>query len=286
MRPYGRVFTQFWIDEDVKKLSDSAKLLALYLLTSPHSNAVGCFRLPDGYIAGDLDWPVGQVELTMHELLAMGFCIRCNATGFLMIRNYLRFNPIENPNVGKAVARTVEAIPKNTVLMGPLYDALKPFRERLPKGFVEAMAERLPKPEPTASANTETETERETEPERETDPETEIETETSARAREGTAAPPAMRGGGAPAHRQPRTEPVSVAEPDPGEVPNYDPAYFEIPPELRRSAGHDYPPGWPTNKLGDPIAPEAIVRGYLGEVPAPVMRRALALVEDGGEGGP
>jgi hypothetical protein len=54
MRSYGSVHTKFWINSDVQLLSPNAKLLALYLLTSPHTNMLGCFRLPIGYVVEDL----------------------------------------------------------------------------------------------------------------------------------------------------------------------------------------------------------------------------------------
>lgn len=55
MRDYGKVYTRFWLKQNVLSWSDSAKLLGLYLLTCPHCNLLGCFRLPIGYVASDLN---------------------------------------------------------------------------------------------------------------------------------------------------------------------------------------------------------------------------------------
>ena len=43
MRDYSRVHTAFWTSEDVRRLSEDGRTLALYLLTGPHSNMIGCF---------------------------------------------------------------------------------------------------------------------------------------------------------------------------------------------------------------------------------------------------
>ena len=53
MRDYGKVFSTFWTSDSTRGMSDDAKVLALYLLTGPHSNIIGCFRLPDGYVSED-----------------------------------------------------------------------------------------------------------------------------------------------------------------------------------------------------------------------------------------
>lgn len=54
MREYGSVQTQFWPDLALQNLSTHAKLLAVYLLTGPHTNMLGCFRLPTGEMGGRL----------------------------------------------------------------------------------------------------------------------------------------------------------------------------------------------------------------------------------------
>ena len=50
MREYGQVQSAFWQSIDVQSWSDEGKLLALYLLTGPHANGIGCFRLPSGEV--------------------------------------------------------------------------------------------------------------------------------------------------------------------------------------------------------------------------------------------
>ena len=52
----------------IQCLSNEAKLLALYLLTGPHTNMLGCFRLPASYVAEDLGWDLKTVSKRFNEL--------------------------------------------------------------------------------------------------------------------------------------------------------------------------------------------------------------------------
>src|SRR6185437_7416304 len=56
MTRYGKVETGFWHSKKIRRLSQNATFLMLYLLSCPHSNAVGCFVLLDGYVAADVRW--------------------------------------------------------------------------------------------------------------------------------------------------------------------------------------------------------------------------------------
>lgn len=148
MRDYGKVRTVFWTDDRVASLSDDGKLLALYLLTSPHANAVGCYRLPSGYVSDDVGWERARVERAFGELVEARFARRCPRTGWTLIVNYLRHNEIENGNVGKACVRMLEQVPASVPFADALLRALSPCRERFPDGFLERYAKRFPNPLP------------------------------------------------------------------------------------------------------------------------------------------
>lgn len=135
MRDYGKVYTRFWLKQNVLSWSDSAKLLSLYLLTCPHCNLLGCFRLPGGYVASDLGWSEEQVQVVMSELAADGFIVRCENSGWTLITSFLRNNPIENPNQGKAAVRLLRDVPGDFIGMKALLEALSLFVARLPDEF-------------------------------------------------------------------------------------------------------------------------------------------------------
>lgn len=139
MRSYGKVYGAFWSDERTATLSDRGKVLALYLLTGPHSNAIGCYRLPIGYIAEDLRWSIETVTETVSELLSKAFINRCPATSWIFIPRFLKHNAIENPNVAKALRSIITAVPKTLPFYQELVDSLKPYAERFPEGFLNSL---------------------------------------------------------------------------------------------------------------------------------------------------
>lgn len=100
----------------MRRVSDDARLLALYLLTGQHTNMIGCFRLPDGYVSEDLSWTPERVSKGFDELSANGFATRDFSSKWVLIRNFLSWNSIENPNQGIAALRLFDQVPdKSTV---------------------------------------------------------------------------------------------------------------------------------------------------------------------------
>lgn len=111
MRDYGKVHTSFWISDGMRRVSDDARLLALYLLTGQHTNMIGCFRLPDGYVSEDLAWTPERVSKGFDELSANGFATRDSSSKWVLIRNFLAWNSVENPNQGIAALRLFDQVP-------------------------------------------------------------------------------------------------------------------------------------------------------------------------------
>lgn len=111
MRDYGKVHTSFWSSATTRSLSEDARALALYLLTCPHGTIAGVFRLPDGYACEDLQWGAERVQKGFAELLSKGFANRCETTKWVWVTKHLEWNPPENPNQRKAVAKIATQVP-------------------------------------------------------------------------------------------------------------------------------------------------------------------------------
>jgi hypothetical protein len=111
MRDYGKVHTTFWSSSTMRKLSEDGRTLALYLLTSPHSTIAGVYRLPDGYVCEDLQWPSERVAKGFAELLSNGFANRCETTKWVWICKHLDWNQPENPNQRKSALKVALSIP-------------------------------------------------------------------------------------------------------------------------------------------------------------------------------
>lgn len=110
MRDYGKVYTAFWTSNDVQGMSEDARTIAIYLLTCPHGNMLGCFRLPMAYVAEDLNWDAERANDAFNELSSSGYIMRCPKTQWTLITQYLKWNLFENPNVAKAAVKAYDAL--------------------------------------------------------------------------------------------------------------------------------------------------------------------------------
>lgn len=135
MRIYGSIQTKFWTHSDIQNLTDQAKLLATYLLSSSHTNMLGCFRIPVGYVAEDLKWSFEAVEQALNELVQINYLTYDVTTSWVFIHSFLKFNPIENPNQGKSIAKIFEEIPKNLSFLPQLIQKILEQNEHLHERF-------------------------------------------------------------------------------------------------------------------------------------------------------
>ena len=95
----------------MRSLPEDARTLALYLLTTPHGNLIGCFRMPDAYAAEDLQWPIERVSEGFRKLVEAAFVTRDEASKWLVIAKYVKWNRIENPNVATAAPKAFHQLP-------------------------------------------------------------------------------------------------------------------------------------------------------------------------------
>ena len=72
---YGKVHDAYWDSDTIDALSDRAALLGLFLISGPHRNAIGCFKLG-----------IGEDEDFFRRLRAKG--LRCGATGGAFVHHF------------------------------------------------------------------------------------------------------------------------------------------------------------------------------------------------------
>lgn len=155
MREYGKIKSAFWIDGDerVASMDDAERLLFAYLMSGPHTTALGCFYAPDGYMANDLRWPVSKLSGTVAKLVAKGFACR-TASGWVWLRKFLRHNTPESPNVWKHIERLAKAIPADVPFREAVITDLVVYREELRNPSAQHPEEVLtPEPEPFPEPN-------------------------------------------------------------------------------------------------------------------------------------
>ena len=135
---YTRVESRFWKDEKMRAVSHDARHLMLYLLTSPHRNILGFYFLPSPYACFDLGWDEKRFRKGLQELLQTGLIAYDFDAHIVLLKNYLKHNPLENPNQVKSALEKADELPE-TPLMQDFLDLV----ERYWKPFMEPLAERL-----------------------------------------------------------------------------------------------------------------------------------------------
>jgi|SRR5690625_102327 len=111
MREFGTIHRGFWANEDLRQAGDDARLLGAYLLTSPHTTALGAFRLPDAYVCDDLEWEKKRFRNSLQALSDAGFVKYDPDTKWVWVVKFLEWNRPANPNIWKAIAKAARNVP-------------------------------------------------------------------------------------------------------------------------------------------------------------------------------
>lgn len=86
-------------------------------------------------MAEDLRWEREVVCKAFTELTQIGFLIRDVESSWVLITNFLVWNPIENPNQGKSLSKLFSGIPQQVTVMKPLIKRLLAQTKYLEEGF-------------------------------------------------------------------------------------------------------------------------------------------------------
>jgi len=135
MREYGRIFISFWTSANMRGLSSDARALGAYLLTGPHTTALGCFRCPVGYVSDDLEIPPERVRKAFHDLCETKngpFIYYDFDAGWVLIPKFLKWEPPQNPNMGKNIAGLFENVPDYIQCYKHLVYSLREYGRHLP----------------------------------------------------------------------------------------------------------------------------------------------------------
>lgn len=127
---------------DEPDLGESAAVAWLYLLTGPHSNLLGLYRLPLEYIAVDLAWSPERASHVLAVLEARSLVVYDPQTQLVWVPGTLRAQRLQNQNQVQAALRAVDALP-DTPLFAALFDSIR--AELSDKPFLKPLAERLDK---------------------------------------------------------------------------------------------------------------------------------------------
>jgi hypothetical protein len=136
VRTYGRVPTIVWLQ---KYPSEDVRTLRLYAMSGPHSNGVGCYRLPVSYIGEDLSWNIERASEALRQALAVGLIDYDYEALWMRIPGHFETSPIESPNGAKNLMPFIEAVPKESSVFFPFIRELAAFSSKFPRGFLEGL---------------------------------------------------------------------------------------------------------------------------------------------------
>lgn len=93
MRDFNKVSPRVWQSKKVRGLGAKAKLVYLYLLTSPHCNSLGCYTLPIPYADADLNIDAREA---LAECQAAGLIEFDDQENVVLVKQFISFNPPTN----------------------------------------------------------------------------------------------------------------------------------------------------------------------------------------------
>lgn len=125
MRDYAKVSARFWTGETGKKIKahgPEATIVALYLMTSPHSNMLGLYFLPKMYIAHETGLPFEGASKGLQRCIEGDFCTYEEASEMVFVHEMARFQIADQLKPGdkqvKGIARELEKLPQTALFKG------------------------------------------------------------------------------------------------------------------------------------------------------------------------
>ncbi len=121
MRDYSKVSPQFWTGETGRAIRGDleAQMVALYLMTSPHSNMIGVFTCPLVYISHEIGIPLEGASKGLSKLVQIGFCTYDHPLETVFIHEMASYQigvslkPTDNQV--KSVCKEFAAIPESII---------------------------------------------------------------------------------------------------------------------------------------------------------------------------
>ncbi len=121
---YSRIEDKFWIDPMVRKMTEDARILFLYILTTPQRNIVGLFHLPSAFACYHLQWTPQRFEKALKELIKANRVKYDFDLELIFIKNFFKYQAPENPNQVKSAIEVLNELP-DTLLLADLANILE-----------------------------------------------------------------------------------------------------------------------------------------------------------------
>lgn len=120
MRDYGKISPQFWTGKTGKAIKaggPESVVVAMYLMSSPHSNMIGMYYLPMIYLAHETGLGMEVASKGLARALEAGFCSYDEASEVVWVHEMARYQIADelaaNDNRVKGIQREIDSVPEN-----------------------------------------------------------------------------------------------------------------------------------------------------------------------------
>lgn len=110
---YHRVFSRIWTSADFRRWTDDGRLAALYVLTCPHRNTEGLFRLPLPLAQHDLGWTTERTTTALAELERSDFIATDPDADLVWLVNAVKWNTPKGPKQIKGAVNALADVPSS-----------------------------------------------------------------------------------------------------------------------------------------------------------------------------
>lgn len=126
--------TKIYNDNWFFSLSTEAKLLFLFLISNDSCNLIGCYELPVSIVSTYTGIANKKVASIFKELQPKVSYVK----GWVIIKNYEKYNPMRNPSIEDAKKKQLLSIPQEiaSILSGPIEGV-----DTLSTGYKETVTE-------------------------------------------------------------------------------------------------------------------------------------------------
>lgn len=144
---YGVIDCSFWTDRRFQGITGQAREALLYLLSSPHGNHIGCYRISPEYMALDLEWTAEDARDALLSLQKYGLVKYDWDQEVVFVPLYAKWNPLKRGNMDKAACSDAKNLPPSPLvyewilLMRAMYPG---FRSMLDEVEADANCKNIP----------------------------------------------------------------------------------------------------------------------------------------------
>lgn len=145
MARFRKIDPRIWNDAKFSALSNEAKLLFLYLLTSPQMTLLGAIPLRASGVAEELQIDQKRYAIRFAELSSAGIA-EYDERGLFWVKNFLRYNAPDNPKVVISWASSLDLLPECPLLGKVLKSARDHCLSRgagFEKAFLDGVGKRI-----------------------------------------------------------------------------------------------------------------------------------------------